>query len=52
MTAPKVDHCHLSGLFRGWLCGHCNTSIGKFGDSIEGLMNAVRYLGRAASTIQ
>jgi hypothetical protein len=44
----KLDHCHVSGKFRGWLCFHCNTGLGKLGDSIEGLMNAVRYLQRAA----
>lgn len=43
-----LDHCHVSGTFRGWLCGRCNRSIGQLGDSIEGLMNAVRYLQRAA----
>lgn len=45
--AMHLDHCHVSGFFRGWLCGECNTGLGKFGDSIEGLMNAVRYLQRA-----
>ena len=43
-----LDHCHVSGTFRGWLCGRCNRSIGQLGDSIDGLMNAVRYLERAA----
>ena len=45
-----LDHCHVSGTFRGWLCGRCNRSIGQLGDSIEGLMNAVRYLQRAAQS--
>jgi hypothetical protein len=44
----NVDHCHVSGEFRGWLCFSCNVGLGKFGDSIVGLMNAVRYLQRAA----
>ena len=43
-----LDHCHISELFRGWLCSDCNTGLGFFGDSIEGLMNAVRYLERVA----
>jgi hypothetical protein len=43
-----LDHCHISGAFRGWLCHDCNTGLGKLGDSINGLMNAVRYLERAA----
>ena len=46
--ALALDHCHVSGAFRGWLCGSCNRSIGQLGDQIDGLMNAVRYLQRAA----
>jgi hypothetical protein len=46
--ALALDHCHISGLFRGWLCDLCNRGMGFFGDSIAGLMNAVRYLERAA----
>jgi Recombination endonuclease VII len=42
-----LDHCHVSGVFRGWLCINCNKAIGQLGDSIEGLMNAVSYLQRA-----
>ena len=44
---PKVfhlDHCHDTGEFRGWLCSDCNQGIGKLGDSITGLENALRYL--------
>jgi Recombination endonuclease VII len=47
--AFSVDHCHVSGVFRGWLCSKCNAGIGMLGDSIDGLMKAVRYLERAAS---
>jgi hypothetical protein len=46
--ALDLDHCHISGVFRGWLCNRCNRGLGFFNDSIEGLMNAVRYLQRAA----
>ena len=42
-----LDHCHAHGTFRGWLCWHCNTGIGKLGDNVEGLMRAVEYLRRA-----
>tara|TARA_B110000503_G_C7123040_1_gene403338 strand:- start:288 stop:947 length:660 start_codon:yes stop_codon:yes gene_type:complete len=39
-----VDHDHDTGLIRGLLCSNCNTSIGKLGDNIEGLMKALNYL--------
>jgi hypothetical protein len=39
-----VDHCHSSGKIRGLLCAHCNTSLGKFNDSVELLTNAINYL--------
>lgn len=45
-TKFDLDHCHDTGEFRGWLCGPCNKSLGHFGDSIAGLMMAIRYLKR------
>ena len=42
-----MDHDHNTKVFRGWLCDACNMSIGHLGDSVEGLMNAVRYLEKA-----
>jgi len=45
--AMSLDHDHVTGAFRGWLCNLCNTAIGKLGDNIEGLMRAIRYLERA-----
>lgn len=39
-----VDHCHTTGKVRGLLCWNCNTSLGKFKDSIEVLENAITYL--------
>lgn len=47
MTEPKdirMDHCHDTHRFRGWLCNTCNTGIGSMGDSIEGLERAINYL--------
>jgi len=44
---PKVlavDHCHESGEIRGLLCGKCNMGIGLLGDTLQDLINAVRYL--------
>lgn len=39
-----LDHDHTTNKFRGWLCHYCNTNIGRFGDSIEGLQKAIDYL--------
>ena len=40
-----LDHCYETEVFRGWLCGHCNMSIGLLGDNEEGLIKALQYLG-------
>ena len=37
------DHCHETKSHRGWLCSNCNTGIGKLGDNLEGVTNAVNY---------
>ena len=39
------DHCHETLDHRGWLCNNCNTGIGKLGDNITGVMQALAYLG-------
>ena len=39
-----LDHDHQTGQFRGWLCRNCNQGIGKLGDTLEGIQNAIRYL--------
>lgn len=41
---PHIDHCHSTGALRGLLCNTCNSSIGKLGDNVAGLMRAVEYL--------
>ena len=38
-----LDHDHETKIFRGWLCDECNR-IGKLGDTLEGVMRAVKYL--------
>lgn len=45
--ALNLDHDHVTGQFRGWLCGRCNTSIGGLGDDITGLQRAIAYLERS-----
>jgi len=40
------DHCHKTGEFRGVLCTACNTGLGKLGDNLTGMVNALRYLSR------
>ena len=40
-----LDHCHHTGAVRGILCHDCNTSLGKFRDSIPVLKRAINYLG-------
>jgi hypothetical protein len=39
-----VDHNHLTGQIRQVLCFNCNIGIGKFGDSIDLVNNALVYL--------
>ena len=42
-----LDHDHSSGIFRGWLCQTCNTSLGKLGDSIEAIEKVYNYLKKS-----
>lgn len=42
--ALSLDHCHVSGAFRGWLCTPCNAALGNLGDSLEGILRAADYL--------
>lgn len=42
--ATQIDHDHITGKIRGHLCTPCNTGLGKLGDSVSGLENAIRYL--------
>lgn len=42
-----LDHCHQTGVFRGWLCNLCNRAIGALGDNPEGVLKALTYLEKA-----
>ena len=39
-----VDHCHVSGKFRGLLCNSCNNGLGRFRDNPARLKTAALYL--------
>ena len=38
------DHCHTTGKFRGWLCGHCNSGLGYAKDDVKILQAMIDYL--------
>lgn len=38
------DHCHISGVFRGWLCNGCNAALGHVKDNPETLIRLARYV--------
>lgn len=39
-----LDHNHKTGVIRGWICGSCNSSIGKFNEDIGVLERAILWL--------
>jgi hypothetical protein len=42
--ALSLDHCHITGKFRGWLCHRCNTAAGLLNDSPELILKLYNYL--------
>lgn len=42
-----VDHCHTTGVFRGWLCRRCNVALGLLRDSADLCISAANYLNTA-----
>lgn len=43
----NFDHCHKTGLFRGWLCTRCNLALGLTMDSPEILRDLAFYLEKS-----
>lgn len=41
-----MDHCHTTGLFRGWICHKCNVMVGMAGDDPALLEHAADWLRR------
>ena len=39
-----LDHDHNTGKIRGYICGDCNASIGRLGDSVPILKRAIKWL--------
>lgn len=39
-----VDHCHWKDKVRGILCVKCNTGLGMFGDNVQHMETAIKYL--------
>lgn len=39
-----LDHSHIDGSVRGWVCSSCNTSIGKFFDDVSILQRAIDWI--------
>ena len=46
-----VDHNHVTGEFRGWLCNACNTALGMFRDDARLLRAAIKYLEEHGSYV-
>ncbi len=45
-----LDHSHIDGSIRGWLCSSCNTSLGKFRDDINILQRAIKWIQKTLSS--
>ena len=39
-----LDHDHITGKPRAWICDSCNTGLGRFKDDISTIENAIKYL--------
>lgn len=43
-TVWRLDHDHITGEFRGFLCHTCNIGLGKFKDDPAIMLRAIAYL--------
>lgn len=39
-----IDHCHETGRVRGVLCGGCNATLGRLGDTPEAIAKVLAYV--------
>jgi hypothetical protein len=39
-----LDHDHVTGAFRGWICDGCNTGVGALGDTLDSVQLALDYM--------
>ncbi len=46
-----LDHCHLTGMFRGWLCHKCNSALGLAGDTPQAVRKLLAYIEQAYDAI-
>jgi len=47
----NVDHDHTTGKVRGLLCTSCNAGLANFKDSVEWLIQAIKYLTRSNNDV-
>ncbi len=47
----SLDHCHGTGIFRGWLCRNCNSAAGLLRDSPQIARILAEYIERSSVTI-
>ena len=40
----RMDHCHETERFRGWVCMNCNVGLGRFYDDVGLLEKAIAYI--------
>lgn len=42
--ALALDHSHVTGEFRGWLCARCNIALGYLRDDVEAIKGLLDYM--------